>query len=70
MKYFKLLLFIIILACSCNAKIKVDPETLLLIDEFGRKRLYHGVNVVFKVFPFHPDTEIFSSQFSLTNDDL
>ena len=32
--------------------------------------IFHGVNVVFKVFPYIPDQETFSSQTSLTDRDI
>ncbi len=28
--------------------IKVDPNTLQFVDEHGRERFYHGLNVVYK----------------------
>jgi endoglycosylceramidase len=37
-----------------SQRIQVDPKTNLLIDEFGRYRIYHGVNVVYKDSPFYP----------------
>lgn len=61
MKLLQILLILAIFAFFCSAKIKVNPETLQLVDEFGRTRLYHGVNVVYKIFPFYPDTETFNS---------
>ncbi len=50
--------------------IKVDPDTSLFVDQYNRFRIYHGVNAVFKTAPFYPDTEQFSSNFSLTDTDL
>lgn len=61
MRFLKSLLILVIFVCFCSAKIKVNPETLQLVDEFGRTRLYHGVNVVYKIFPFYPNTETFDS---------
>lgn len=52
------------------SSIKVDPENSLFVDQYNRYRIYHGVNVVFKTSPFYPDTEHFSTNFSLTDTDL
>jgi endoglycosylceramidase len=34
--------------------IRVDPQTQHFIDEHGRTRIFHGVNAVYKVFPYYP----------------
>ena len=47
MKYIGLI--VILLLCIVNSKLKVDPSTSLFIDENGRYRIYHGVNVIYKV---------------------
>lgn len=52
------------------ASLKVDPESTLFIDQYNRTRIYHGVNTVFKTFPFYPDTEVFSANYSLIDLDL
>ncbi len=31
--------------------IQVDPNTQQFLDEYGRVRLFHGVNVVYKIPP-------------------
>lgn len=50
-----LCIFVICLAISVNS-VKVDSETSLFVDQYNRYRIYHGVNAVFKTFPFYPDT--------------
>lgn len=68
-----LILFLIVfcVASSTNLpKILVDPNTNHFVDEFGRVRLFHGVNVVYKVPPFLPNLTDFDPQNSLTPDDL
>eukprot|EP00128_Syssomonas_multiformis_P014358 Colp12_sorted_trinity150504_noHs@8228 len=35
-------------------RIKVNPETHLFVDEFGRTRIFRGVNAVYKVGPYYP----------------
>jgi hypothetical protein len=39
---------------SSAGRIKVDPRTGLFVDELGRARIFHGVNVVEKLAPFYP----------------
>lgn len=53
---------------SCS--IKVDPNNTLFVDQFGRYRIYHGVNAVYKTYPFHPNLVNFSTNYSLTDHDL
>ncbi len=52
------------------SRIKVDPNTQQFIDEYGRVRIFHGVNVVYKLPPFLPNLTHFDPQLSLTDDDL
>ncbi|CAF2073205.1 unnamed protein product [Rotaria magnacalcarata] len=48
----------------------VDPDTQHFVDEFGRVRIFHGVNVVYKQPPFLPNMTNFDPQNSLTEFDL
>ena len=57
---------LILLTCS----IRVDPNTSLFVDQYNRYSVFHGVNAVFKTFPFHPDLNTFSTNYSLTDYDL
>lgn len=50
--------------------IKVDPENSLFVDQFNRYAIFHGVNAVYKTHPFHPNLVEFSSNYSLTDQDL
>ena len=50
--------------------IRVDPTSQHFIDEYGRVRIFHGVNVVYKLPPFLPNLTHFDPQNSLTDDDL
>mmetsp|Transcript_25536 Transcript_25536/g.64093 ORF Transcript_25536/g.64093 Transcript_25536/m.64093 type:complete len:525 (-) Transcript_25536:47-1621(-) len=52
------------------ARISVNPENLLLVDQHGRTRLFHGVNAVFKQPPFHPIVDHFDPQLSLCEEDM
>lgn len=50
-----ILFFILITFClSENLFISVDPKTQHYVDTLGRVRLFHGVNVVYKPFPYVP----------------
>lgn len=51
-------------------RIQVDPDSQHFIDEYGRVRIFHGVNVVYKVPPFLPNLTDFDPQNSLTDFDL
>jgi hypothetical protein len=53
MRILHLLLLLWLSAFICS--IKVDPETSLFVDQYGRYTVYHGVNAVYKIAPFHPD---------------
>ena len=37
--------------------INVNADRQQLIDSLGRERFFHGTNVVYKHFPFHPTLE-------------
>ncbi len=50
--------------------VRVDPESSLFVDQFGRFAVFHGVNAVYKTFPFHPNLVEFSTNYSLTDHDL
>jgi endoglycosylceramidase len=62
--------FFIVQSYSQLSRIQVDPNSQHFIDEYGRVRIFHGVNVVYKIPPFLPDLNTFDPQNSLTNDDL
>ncbi|CAF3794333.1 unnamed protein product [Adineta steineri] len=62
--------FFILHSYSELSPIQIDPLTQHFIDEYGRVRIFHGVNVVYKLPPFLPNLTDFDPQNSLTNDDL
>ena len=41
--------------------INVNPARQQLVDSLGRERFFHGTNVVYKHFPFHPAMEGYSN---------
>ncbi len=66
--YFYLILAICV--CQLSAKIKVDTETGYFVDEFGRFRLFHGVNVIYKLAPYYPPIlDKFDADISFSEED-
>eukprot|EP00927_Polykrikos_kofoidii_P059479 TRINITY_DN5462_c0_g1_i1.p1 TRINITY_DN5462_c0_g1~~TRINITY_DN5462_c0_g1_i1.p1 ORF type:complete len:700 (-),score=78.38 TRINITY_DN5462_c0_g1_i1:191-2290(-) len=53
-----------------SAQIRVDPATGHFVDTEGRVRLFHGVNVVQKSFPWHPSLGDFHPNTSLNAEDM
>jgi len=51
------LVLALLLAMCIGEGIHVDLQSSLLKDAHGRYRLYHGVNAVYKIFPFYPITD-------------
>lgn len=50
--------------------IQVDPDSGFFVDEQGRVRIFHGLNVVYKESPFLPETTSFDAEKSLTDEDM
>ena len=48
---------------------KVDTKTHYIVDHLGRTRLFHGVNAVEKVFPWHPVINHFDPSRSMSGED-
>ncbi len=64
-------LFIILIILCLSKQITVDPDTTLFLDQYGRYTVFHGVNVVQKLFPFYPKKlDHFDSNYSLCDMDL
>lgn len=62
---------VIFLALVCLfASIKVNPNNSMFMDQYNRYTVYHGVNAVYKIFPFYPNLTHFDTNYSLTNQDL
>ena len=57
-------------APAAHSKIWVDAEHTALRDPSGRHRIFHGVNVVYKVPPYIPGQGDFDSQSSLNDEDI
>lgn len=50
--------------------LRLDPVSGQLLDGLGRARIFHGVNVVFKKWPWLPQVDSFDPKDSLTNEDM
>jgi endoglycosylceramidase len=48
----------------------VNTETNQIIDEQGRERYFHGLNIMFKIPPYIPDTKNWNIKTSLTEKDM
>ena len=60
----------VVYCASQLSPIQVDPDTQHFIDEYGRVRIFHGVNVVYKIPPYLPNLTTFDPQNSLNDEDL
>lgn len=71
MKIALVLVLVVVVACLSGgfSKILVDPISHRFVDEFGRTRIFHGVNSVYKVFPWYPQTTGFDAKSSLSDID-
>ena len=57
-------------ASSLLRRIQVEPNTQHFVEELGRVRISHGVDVVYKLPPFLPYLTYFDQQKLLTDDNL
>lgn len=69
---YKILTLAALLGCSLAQKgpIKVNSQSRLMEDQHRRSILFHGVNVVYKVYPYIPQQDVFDGQLSLTDKDI
>lgn len=58
------------LLCEPVCTFTVDTENTLFLDQYNRYTVFHGVNVVRKLFPFYPELSHFDANNSLTDMDL
>ena len=65
-----LFLLLVLFQVIDGAGFEVDPLTTFLRDEYGRNVFFHGMNVVYKEFPYLPSTETFNPHDSLANQDF
>jgi len=55
---------------TASRSVWIDPEDRVIRDKDQRHVLFHGVNVVYKVAPYIPESDIFDSQSSMTDKDI
>ena len=53
-----------------TATFKIDSTKSFLTEDNGRYKIWHGVNVVVKLSPFIPETEIFDPYTSFNDEDI
>ena len=72
MRSFIYLFFILLIFFlqSSFSKVKVNTTSRFLYDEYGRTRFYHGVNAIYKIFPFIPISTGFDKENSLSDEDF
>ena len=69
----KILLYLSVLFLSLLYSVKsfyIDSSKQFMLDENGRYKIFHGVNVVVKLPPYIPDTEKFDPYTSFTDEDI
>lgn len=59
------LLALLLMTILATCFLSVDPTSSLLQDEHHRTRVMHGLNVVYKEFPFYPNRTVFNTNDSL-----
>jgi endoglycosylceramidase len=65
-----LLLLAFWILSSLAKPIQVNPKNQFFVDDQGRVRIFHGVNAVYKVPPWIPQTTGFDPQLSLSSEDI
>ena len=63
-------LFLLTLFTAQGQKVKMNPSSRMFVDPNGRSLIFHGVNVVVKVYPFVPNLTVFDPQYSLAPQDI
>jgi endoglycosylceramidase len=53
-----------------TGKISINPGSRLMVDQYGRSVIMHGVNIVPKTYPYIPKNDTFDPVFSLTDDEI
>ena len=60
----------VLLTCQFIDTIRVNPDNSMFMDQYNRYTVYHGVNTVYKIHPFHPDLNTFNTNYSLSDHDF
>jgi endoglycosylceramidase len=67
---FKLISKVAFVSLAAARSVWIDPEDRVIRDKDQRHVLFHGVNVVYKVAPYIPESDIYDSQSSMTDKDI
>jgi endoglycosylceramidase len=70
--FISLILVLLLLFYTVNAynKFIIDTKTSQFLDSDGRESFFHGVNVVYKAFPWYPKLDTFDAQYSFAPQDM
>lgn len=66
----KLISKVVFVSLTAARSVWIDPEDRVIRDKDHRHVLFHGVNVVYKVAPYIPESDVFDSQSSMTDKDI
>ena len=66
----KLISKVAFVSLTAARSVWIDPEDRVIRDKDHRHVLFHGVNVVYKVAPYIPESDVFDSQSSMTDKDI
>jgi len=61
--------FLLFSFCSCKISFSVNSDRNRIVDNYGRERVFHGTNVVFKTSPFIPISSHFDARYSFSEED-
>ena len=62
---------IVLTLATCNIDwIHADPSIRHFVDSNGSVRIFHGLNIAYKIPPYFPDTDYYSNNDSLTYEDV
>ena len=50
--------------------VSLDPWSRHFVDGYGRARVFHGVNVVYKRAPYIPNIDAYDPQLSMSDEDI
>jgi endoglycosylceramidase len=59
-----------VLSLALTQGIKLDPDTRMFVDDYGRTVIFHGVNAVVKLPPYIPITDRFDPAMSISAQDI
>ena len=59
-------IYLSLLIVAETTTIKIDPLSRKFIDEYNRTRIFHGMNAVYKIAPWHPTVEGYDENSTLS----